>query len=197
MEEAITVKEATAWRGERKRPGSPAPAWEDGDFEQVFRQHYTRIVGVLRRVVGDAGQAEELADELFWKLYRQPPADRGRLGGWLYRGAVQDGIDALRASRRRRQYEAASFPPAPPAGADPERELLRREQRQRVHQVLATLKPAQAQLLMLRQCGLSYRELADVMELQAGSIGTLLARAEDTFEKAWRQLEEAQKGGRG
>ena len=196
MEEAITVKEATAWSGERKRPGSPAPAWEDGDFEQVFRQHYARIVSVLRRVVGDAGQADELAGELFWKLYRQPPANRDRLGGWLYRSAVQDGIDAFRAGRRRRQHEAESAPPAPPAGADPERELLRREQIELVQQVLATLKPAQAQLLMLRQCGLSYRELADIMELQTGSIGTLLARAESTFEKAWRRLEEAQKGGR-
>lgn len=158
----------------------------DAAFEQLFRQHYGRITGVLRKIVGDAGHAEELADEIFWKLYRQPPAEHDRLGGWLYRSAVRAGIDALRARTRRQQYEAASVREASLRTADPESELLREEQLQRVRSVLAGLKPAQAQLLLLRHAGHSYRELADLLGVQINSIGTLLNRAEAAFERAYQ-----------
>lgn len=40
-------------------------------FEGIFLAHYARVVGILRRVVGDAGRAEELASEVFLKLYRR------------------------------------------------------------------------------------------------------------------------------
>lgn len=192
MEESVTMKETAAWGMPRETSSAP---WSEEDFEQLFRQHYARIAGVLRKMTGDSGQAEELADELFWKLYRQPPPERDRLGGWLYRGAVRAGIDALRARRRRQQHEEAAAPPEVSGSSDgPEAQLLRGERIQRVRTVLAGLKPAQAQLLLLRSCGLSYRELADLMGVQTGSIGTLLNRAEAAFERAWRAYES--KGGR-
>lgn len=159
----------------------------DAVFEQLFRQHYNRITGVLRKILGDAGHAEELADEVFWKLYRQPPAERDRLGGWLYRAAVRAGIDALRARNRRQEYEAASVRESLRPVADPESELLRDEELQCVQSVLAELKPAQAQLLLLRHAGHSYRELAELLGVQVSSIGTLLNRAEAAFERAYHR----------
>jgi RNA polymerase sigma-70 factor (ECF subfamily) len=57
-----------------------------------------------------------------------------------------------------------------------------------VRTVLEAMKPAQAQLLLLRQSGLSYQELAEVFGVKATSIGTLLARAETDFEKRFRDL---------
>jgi DNA-directed RNA polymerase specialized sigma24 family protein len=47
--------------------------------------------------------------------------------------------------------------------------------------VLSLLKPAQAQLLILRSAGLSYKELADALEVKATSVGTMLNRAEEEF----------------
>jgi RNA polymerase sigma-70 factor, ECF subfamily len=176
--------------------------WAEADFERVFLAHYARVVAVLLRLVGDRMQAEELAGEVFWKIYRQPPApgEGQNVGGWLYRAATRLGIDALRALKRRRRYEqeaGASAWESAEAGpqADPLSGVLREEKRRRVREVLTRLKPAQAQLLILRQSGLSYQELARALGVKPGSIGTLLARAEAEFEKRYRELHGDGEGG--
>ncbi len=170
-----------------------AEAWAEAEFEQLFLTHYGRIVAVLFRLTGNRAQAEELAGDVFWKIYRQPlPADRDHnVGGWLYRVATRLGIDALRAQARRRRYEQAAGEAAYESGEtsdDPLADVLRDEKRRRVQSVLTGMKPAQAQLLMLRQSGLSYQELAEIFGVKASSIGTLLARAEADFEKRFREL---------
>jgi RNA polymerase sigma-70 factor, ECF subfamily len=66
--------------------------------------------------------------------------------------------------------------------------LLREEKCGRVRSVLASIKPAQAQLLILRTCGLSYQELADALDVQMSGIGTMLNRAEEEFRKRYLAL---------
>lgn len=166
--------------------------WAEAEFEQIFLEHYGRIVSVLFRLTGNRAQAEELAGDVFWKIYCQPlPPDRDHnIGGWLYRVATRLGIDALRAQSRRKRYEQAAGEAAYESGAasdNPLADVLRDEKRKRVHAVLAAMKPAQAQLLMLRQSGLSYQELAEIFGVKTNSIGTLLARAEAEFEKRFRE----------
>ena len=70
--------------------------WSEAEFEAVFLEHYSRIVGVLLRLLGERTRAEELANDVFWKLYRTPAVGEvdGRVGGWLYRTATNLGIDA-------------------------------------------------------------------------------------------------------
>jgi RNA polymerase sigma-70 factor, ECF subfamily len=53
---------------------------------------------------------------------------------------------------------------------------------------LADLKPAQAQLLLLRASGHSYKELAAALEIEPVSVGTMLIRAEAAFEKLYREI---------
>jgi len=64
--------------------------------------------------------------------------------------------------------------------------VLREELRQRVQTVLQALKPREAQLLLLRSEGLSYRDLAEAVGVPAASVGTMLARAEAEFERRYR-----------
>ena len=164
-----------------------------GEFEILFVKHYPRIVGILRRIVGDHGRAEDLASEVFLKLYRrllaqEPDANVG--GGWLYRTATNLGIDALRATARRSRFEQAAGQNAgqnKPAENGFER-VARFEREHRVRTVLAEIKPAQAQLLLLRASGDSYKELSAALEIEPGSVGTLLVRAEAAFEKRYREL---------
>jgi RNA polymerase sigma-70 factor (ECF subfamily) len=163
------------------------------DFEAIFLQHYARVLGVLVRVVGNRSQAEELANEVFWKLSRQPESwlVTNEAGSWLYRTAVNAGIDALRASAHRQRYETAAASYTSSNGvseAGALDKLLREEQRAAVRRVLASMKPAQAQLLLMRADGLSYKELAETLRLAVGGIGTLLNRAEAEFRKRYLKL---------
>jgi RNA polymerase sigma-70 factor (ECF subfamily) len=59
--------------------------------------------------------------------------------------------------------------------------MLGAERRARVQAVLAGLKPVSARLLLLRNAGLSYAELADALRLKPASVGKLLARAAAEF----------------
>jgi RNA polymerase sigma-70 factor (ECF subfamily) len=161
-------------------------------FEELFLAHYVRIAAILRRMLGDSARAEDLANEVFLKLYGQPfPRNDGdNLPGWLYRTAMNLGIDALRSSARRSRYEQAAAreeikKQAAENGFD---QALRAERQQRVRAVLAELKPAQGQLLLLRASGHSYKELADCLGVEPGSVGTLLIRAEAAFEQRYLEL---------
>ncbi|MBZ5498250.1 MAG: sigma-70 family RNA polymerase sigma factor [Acidobacteriia bacterium] len=161
-------------------------------LEDVFREHYGRLVGILTRLVGERGQAEDLVAEAFWRLSSRPALFRPEtnLAGWLYRTAVNLGLDMMRADSRRKRKEqmAGETAFAHLHGAEALGAILREEKKKQVRTVLAILKPAQAQLLLLRNTGLSYRELSDLLKLKRGSIGTLLARAEAEFEKRYCAL---------
>jgi RNA polymerase sigma-70 factor, ECF subfamily len=159
----------------------------DSEFEQVFAQHYARVYGVLVRLVGDRAEAEDLAVETFWRLWERAPARWDNLGGWLYRVALRLGYNALRAARRRADYEISAGREALDLNAppDPAETAEKAEERARVRGVLRQLPPRSAQLLVLRHTGLSYQEIAAALELAPGSIGTLLVRAEAEFEKLY------------
>jgi RNA polymerase sigma-70 factor (ECF subfamily) len=162
---------------------SSSERWDDAEFRAVFLQHYARIVAILMRLLGDLSHAEEVTNDAFWRLYRQPALQvDGNVGGWLYRTATNLGIDALRASGRRRRYEEAAGGASDEGGVGgPLDALLREEKRRRVRVVLALIKPTQAQLLILRSSGLSYKELADALDVKVSGIGTMLNRAEEEF----------------
>ena len=161
------------------------------DFETIFVEQWSRIYGVIFRLVGDNAEAEDLALETFWKLYQNPPPKRENLNGWLYRVAVNQGLNALRAGDRRRHYEGQSGTQLlnDHVSTQPEVEIERAEQRREVQAVLARMKPRSAKLLVLRQSGLSYKELAAAVKVRPSSVGKLLARAEDEFERIYGQLQ--------
>jgi RNA polymerase sigma-70 factor (ECF subfamily) len=160
------------------------------DFETIFVEQWSRVYGVVFRLVGDRVEAEDLALETFWQLYRNPPAKRDNLNGWLYRVAVNLGLNALRARKRRARYEeeAGSLAFDTNRGAEPEYEVERAERRREVQVVLSRMKPRSAKLLVLRHSGLSYKELAAAVKVKPSSVGKSLARAEDEFERIYRQL---------
>jgi RNA polymerase sigma factor (sigma-70 family) len=175
-----------------------AEKWPDAEFKQIFLENYSRIVRVLMRLLGDPTRAEEVANDVFWRLHQQPVVlrDKGSLSGWLYRTATRLGIDQMRASARRTRYESA-------AGNDKERNsspegplenLITEERRRRVRAVLASIRPAQAQLLILRASGLSYKELGEALEVKQSGIGTMLHRAEEEFRQCYLQLHGNEEG---
>jgi RNA polymerase sigma-70 factor (ECF subfamily) len=164
----------------------------EAEFRDVFLRHYATVVSVLLRVTGDRSRAEELANEVFWRFALKGPASipNGNVGGWLYRAAVHAGIDALRASAKRSQYErAAAQNEQARAGLDgPLENLLREEESRKVRVALAAMKVPRAQILLLRAGGASYQEIADALQVPVGSVGTLMNRAESEFKRRFMGL---------
>lgn len=159
-------------------------------LEALFREHYPRVVGLLARLMGDRGQAEEIASDVFSKLAGRPLLlqERDDCTPWVYRVATNAGLDAIRSRSRRRRREEEAHAAILRAGVESDalNEMLRAERRARVRAVLGALKPRDAQLLLLRANGLPYREVAETLGIQPGSVGTLLARAEAEFERKFR-----------
>ena len=175
-------------------PLAPASATRDpaASFDEVFLEHYPRVVDIIARVVADRSRAEQLAADVFWKLYRKAlfKPREANVGGWLYRAAIRVGLDELRKASRRDRHEAAAAAEQRRRGpaTDPLATVLAAERRQEVRITLLTLKRRQARLLLLRASGLSYQEMAGALTLNPRSIGTLLARAEQAFEAAYRAM---------
>jgi RNA polymerase sigma-70 factor (ECF subfamily) len=164
------------------------------DFEALFLEHWPRVYRWLYSLVGDPAEAEDLALETFLRLYQRhpaPPAD-SNLGGWLHRVATNLGLHSIRSYRRREGYELQAGRQVldDPPESRPAELLAREEERRLARRVLAGMKEGQAQLLVLRYSGLSYKEIAAALGLSPASIGPLLLRAEREFERRCRALRE-------
>jgi RNA polymerase sigma-70 factor (ECF subfamily) len=163
--------------------------WKEAAFACLFREHYGRILGVARRIVGNHPEAEEICAETFWRLYRSGAqiTSTRRVYGWLYRTATRAAIDVLRARQRKPQEQITGMLDPEDNGESPLDSLLRREQIDRVRGMLAQLDVEKAQILLLRHEGMSYMEVAEIMCVRPGSVGTMLARAEEAFCKVYRR----------
>jgi len=169
----------------RHQAGSPP---QPTDLEALFHQQWSRLCAALYHFTGDSAEAEDLALEAFVQLWQRPPAQAGNLGGWLYRVATRLGLNRLRAAARRDRYELEAERGEPPdAAPNPESETARRLEQARVRGVLAEMEERQARLLLLRYAGFTYQEIAAALELNPASIGTLLNRAEQVFEKMYAE----------
>lgn len=168
---------------------------DEAVFEAIFHEHYARIYAVLFRLTGDRFEADDLTAETFWRLWEKPPGSSKNIPGWLFRVATNLGYNQLRARARKQHYETASMTAEEPnllTGSDlhdPAHETERRMERQRVRAVLQQMPLRDVQILVLRHTGLSYKEIADVVNVAPGSIGTLLSRAEANFERLFGQGE--------
>jgi RNA polymerase sigma-70 factor (ECF subfamily) len=158
------------------------------DFEEIFEGHWERVCGILYRLVGDWDEAQDLAIQTFLQLHQQPPSDARNISGWLYRVATNKGLNALRARKRRENYEeqAGSLLLEENPIDDPAHALERSINRHKVRATLSRIKPRAAELLLLRYSGLTYAEIAESLGIAPGSVGTLLARAEKEFEKLYQ-----------
>ncbi len=175
---------------------------EEAAFESLFNRHWRTVYGVLFRLVGTREEAEDLAQEVFVRLYRNPPTlrDQPSLAPWLYRVATNLGYNALRRGTReaQRQERAQRLADADEAAGlravDPERSSLAEEERLAAREALARLSEREQACLVLRHSGLSYAEVAEALGVRLGSVGTLLARAEERFRRAYERLQEVSDG---
>jgi len=166
---------------------------DESAFAELVTRHQTRIISLIYRFVGNEAEAEDLAQEVFLRVYRtrhryQPKA---RFSTWLYRIAANISLNALRNSHRRRgisvplaydseetQEGRTSEHVEDRRGAPPGARVETDELRCQVRQAVGHLPESQRVAVILNKYeGLSYEEIAAVMNCSTMAVKSLLARA--------------------
>jgi RNA polymerase sigma-70 factor (ECF subfamily) len=157
------------------------------NIEALFERLYPSLFRYLNRMTGDADAAEDIAQEAFVRLLRQDfPEEEAR--PWLF--AVATNLLRDRARKiERRQRLLTMTPVMPSAMAAPDEQTERAEQIEIVRTILAQIPARDRQLLLMREEGFKYEEMARTLGVAPSSVGTLIARALRRFADAYQSHE--------
>ena len=159
------------------------------DLSEVYSEHYRSLVRFLYRRTGDQALAEDLAQEAFVRAIEHRPEQPK---AWLFQVAANLARDDYRRRAVRRRHLALVGNDAgsvASGAARPDIALERNESAARVRAALAELAPNDRDGLLLKEEGLSYDEIAEILGLTRASVGTTLSRARRRLAAAYERLE--------
>jgi len=166
-------------------------AGDEAAFGILVDRHRNAVVNLTYRYLSDRTDAEDLAQEVFLKVYRARKRyePRAKFTTWLYRIAVNACLNEVRDRKKRPTQSAATiaggdgeFGPALADGeaASPADAAERSELRERVRSAVDELPERQRLALLLNKFhGLSYEEMAAALELSIPAVKSLLVRARE------------------
>jgi RNA polymerase sigma-70 factor (ECF subfamily) len=157
-------------------------------FAALLRRFGPRMLAYFRRRLGDRAEAEDLAQEVFLRLYRARRRYRPRapLASWVFHIARNVARNAVRFRRRHPEARTAAGPEAaealaawlPDRGEAPSRRLEQAEAAAALHRAVATLGRRQRRAVELHQLeDRSYAEVAAELDLGPRAVKSLLYRA--------------------
>lgn len=156
------------------------------NIDALFDEVYPPLFRYCHRLTADTDLAEDVAQETFVRLLDREPRDPGDgLRPWLFRVATNLIRDRARQEANRGRILAGAPPPDP--SLDPEDLVEKGELIQEVRGALDQLSPRDREILILRQEGFSYKEIAQVLDVAPSSVGTLLARALKRFADIYKK----------
>jgi RNA polymerase sigma-70 factor (ECF subfamily) len=156
-------------------------------FEALFHRMYPSLFRYAYRLTGDADAADDVAQESFVRLLDHAiPTEQADT--WLF--TVVTNLVRQGGRKTARQKGLLSiYPVAPAAPAMPDEATERGERVRAVQAALVTLPPRDQQMLLMRQEGFSYAEIASAVGVAPGSVGTLLVRALERFAQTYGNKE--------
>ena len=161
-------------------------------FENLFRENWAPIYRLLLRMVIDPAEAEDLALETFFRLYKNHSASKEEFNtrGWLYKVEANLALQSIRSFKRREYHEINTGKDAlVEASTNQPHDIFSEKEERRIARIaLAQMNPRQAEILVMRHSGMTYKDIAAAFNLSPTSIGPLLLRAEREFEKHYRAL---------
>lgn len=157
-------------------------------FEGLVKEYEKNVYNLALRMTGDPEDAADMAQDAFIKAYSSLSSFRGdsKFSVWLFRIVSNLCLDFLRSRKRR---PTVSLSVENDEGEDMEFEIADESQspetlleqkltREAVRRGLDSLPPEQRQILLLREIqGLSYEEIAQVLELESGTVKSRIFRA--------------------
>ncbi len=170
-------------------------AGDETSFELLLRKYRTPLVNFLYRMVRDRGTAEDLAQEVFLRVYRArlEYAPSAKFTTWMFRIATNLALNALRDGRHRQQEismdqqaDHGDDAAAPWEVADRrpgvEHELIQRDRAAFIRRAIAQLPEKQrAAVLLHKYQELDYDEIARILECSESALKSLLFRAYESL----------------
>lgn len=153
------------------------------DFQAVYRELYPSLARYVHRFTGDADAAADIVQDAFLRLLEHDlPSDEVR--PWIFVVATNLARDRIRKRERRRRLLVAN--PEPRRAADtPQEDLERQERIASVRRALDRLSERDRQMLLMREEGFRYKEIAAAVGVRSTSVGALVARALKRFSAAY------------
>jgi RNA polymerase sigma-70 factor (ECF subfamily) len=187
-------------RDEDQRLVEAAQAGDKHAFELLVGKYQRRILRLISRLVRDAAEVEDVAQEAFIKAYRALPGFRGESAfyTWLYRIAINTAKNWL-ATRGRRAptstpndvEEAETFDEATALREvdTPDSILLSKQVAEAVNRAVDRLPEDLRQSIVLREIeGMSYEEIAEAMNCPIGTVRSRIFRAREAIAAELRPL---------
>ncbi len=166
-------------------------------FEVLIHQFQHPVYNLVARLVDDAADAPDVLQEVFLKVFRKIGSFRGQssLKTWIYRIAVNEAHNHRRSSKRHRGREVElehTFDDGTTTNeylADPQRSpfdmAANEETRRQVEEALTQINPAFKAAVVLRDLdGLSYEEIAEVMDVSLGTVKSRIVRGREALREA-------------
>ena len=163
-------------------------------FEQLLLEHQKNVYNLCYRMAGDPDDAMDLSQETFLRAWRclDQYQFASAFSTWLYRLCSNICIDFLR-KRRRQQTVPLTFEDAdgeeqtyavPDAQPLPEEQVELKLTRETLAAAMAQLLPEHRAVLQLRVVNeMSYEQIADVLDIQIGTVKSRLSRARNQLKK--------------
>jgi RNA polymerase sigma-70 factor (ECF subfamily) len=165
-------------------------ACQQGDYDAfrlLFETHKDRVYSIALRYSGDAAEAMDIAQETFLKLLSSIQEFRGdsSFESWLYRIVVNRCLDHQRRGRKLMPFIGDLLDAAESALS----KLLRAEVENDVQAIVGKLPPEQRIVVVLRYTeGLSYEEIAAILNCSKGTVASRLNRAHSVLERRLSHL---------
>lgn len=160
-------------------------------FDEAFTLHHRTVFRTARSVVRDDGLAEDVTQEVFIRLFNNLDSieNEEMLRPWLIRVAINTARNTLRgkirANTRDENYVKENVETEV---CSTEITYEQRETASEVQRALSKVKEPLKSCLILKQQGLTYREIAETLDLTETSIGTYIARARKEFVRFYGKI---------
>ena len=162
-------------------------------FDEAFTLHHRAVFRAAYALVRDSGLAEDVTQEVFLKLYQHIGSLRNEehVRPWLLRVASNTALNAIRSRGRAGAREEEFAAAAAVGGAEPvgiEADYDRRTEIEEARRALASIKEPMRSCLLLKQQGLSYREIAQALNVNEANVGSLIARGRKEFTRVYGKI---------